>query len=559
MGDLSLRIILRGQDGGIGGVIRRVRSNLRAMEVEDAGRHRRVMARLNGVAAGYRRIGRAAMSAVTAGAGVAGAIFGAGLVGITRTAIEFERYEAVLIGLEGSQAKAKASMAWVMEFAKTTPYEIGQVMEAFVRLRAYGIDPTDGTMRALGDTASTMGKDIMSAVEMLADAQSGEFERLKEFGIRASQVGDRVTFSWVENGKTMTRSSQKTGAEITRTLLGIMGPKNAGAMERQSRTLGGIWSSLMDQITLFKVMISEAGLADFMRDELNALMGNLDTPEGQAKAQALAKEISGALVEGLREIRAGLAGVDWKEFIKGLVAIVTFIPKVISFFGGLQGVITALGALGIGKIGLDLGVLGATLAGIAGIAAGPIIAVIAVITAIALAAWLIYRNWGRVKSFFSDLWKSVRIIFDMYVKWSVRRLLDFGPFQLIRHWSTIVSFFSGMWTRIQGAFKTGVDAVWNILPAWFRAVLRGASFVIRAVSGVGPAPGAPPAGSPPRSPPPGGSAARPNVGPAAMSRLNGQIDVRTFHDGRVPEVFARSSTPGFTLAPVGGVGTRGDR
>lgn len=558
MGDLSLKIILRGQDGGIGGLIRRVRSSLATMEREDAGRHRRVMGRLNGVVAGYRRIGRAAMQAATAGAGAAGAIFGAGLVGITRTAIEFERYEAVLIGLEGSQAKAKASMAWVMEFAKTTPYEIGQVMDAFVRLRAYGIDPTDGTMRALGDTASTMGKDIMSAVEMLADAQSGEFERLKEFGIRASQVGDRVTFSWVENGKTMTRSSQKAGAEITRTLLDILGPRNAGAMARQSRTLGGIWSGLMDQITLFKVMISEAGLADFMRGELNALMGNLDTPEGQAKAQALAKEISAALVGGLREIRAALAGVNVKEFITGLVAIVTFIPKVISFFGGLEGMITALGGLAIGKIGLDLGIVAATLAGLAGVALAPVLGVVAVITAIALGAWLIYRNWARIKTFFADAWRGVRIIFDAYIKWSMRRLLDFGPFQLLRQWASVGAFFGRMWARIKEAFKTGVDAVWNILPPWFRLLLRGASIVIRAVSGVGPTPPSsrPP---PPGGAPPAWSPARPAVGPGARASLNGQIDVRTFNDGRSPEVSARSNTPGVTFAPVGGVGTRGGR
>ena len=33
-------------------------------------------------------------------------------------------------------------------------------------------------------------------VEGLLDAQTGEFERLKEFGIRASKEGDKVKFSF---------------------------------------------------------------------------------------------------------------------------------------------------------------------------------------------------------------------------------------------------------------------------------------------------------------------------------------------------------------------------
>lgn len=560
MSDLSLNIRLRGVDGGAFGLVRRFRSNLRAMETEDAGRHKKVMGRINSVVGGYKRIGQAMMSALTAGAGAAGVFIGAGLVGITRTAAQFEKYEAVLTGLEGSQAKAKASMAWVTQFAATTPYEIDQVMEAFVRLRAYGIDPTDGTLRALGDTASTMGKDVMSAVEMLADAQSGEFERLKEFGIRARQQGDQVTFSWVENGKTIERSSKKTGAEITRTLLGIFGPKNAGAMDRQSKTLGGIWSGLMDQITLFKVMVADAGLADFMRAELRGLAAAMQTPEGQARAKALASEISGALIDGIREMRAALAGVDWKAFIGGLVSIVTFIPKVISFFGGLQGTMTAIGALGIGKIGLDIGILATTIGGIAGVAIAPIAVVVAAITAVAIGAFLIWRNWKPISAWFKNLWALTRAVFKAAV-WGLGQLfLNFTPAGLIiKHWSKIAAWFRDMWGKVKDAFHVGLDMVWSILPPWFRQILRGAAFVLR-INGNGPGPTPPPGGGGGRQPPPAGGAAAWSPAQVPLpprQRVGGQIDVRVFQDGRAPEVSTRSYSPDFGLASTGGVITRG--
>jgi hypothetical protein len=37
-----------------------------------------------------------------------------------------------------------------------------------------------------------MGKDMMQMIEAVADASTGEFERLKEFGIKASKQGDQV-------------------------------------------------------------------------------------------------------------------------------------------------------------------------------------------------------------------------------------------------------------------------------------------------------------------------------------------------------------------------------
>ncbi|MDG4813775.1 hypothetical protein P8629_12270, partial [Hydrogenovibrio sp. 3SP14C1] len=82
--------------------------------------------------------------------------------------------------IEGSQEKAKASLDWIAGFAKKTPYDLAQVTESFVKLKAYGIDPiADDALRILGDTGSAMGKSLDQAVEAFADAATGEFERLK--------------------------------------------------------------------------------------------------------------------------------------------------------------------------------------------------------------------------------------------------------------------------------------------------------------------------------------------------------------------------------------------
>lgn len=219
-----------------------------------------------------RRIGQAAA--------IAGAAVAAGFAflgkGVLDTSAKFESYQATLETIEGSAEKAKASLDWVSQFAKTTPYEVDEITQAFVKLRAYGMDPMDGTLTALGDTASGMGKNLMQAVEALADAATGEFERIKEFGVKAKVSGDDVTFAWVDNGKQMTKTVKKTGVEITKTLKEIWGKRFSGAMIRQSKTWNGMMSNLGDSWTAFLRKIGDAGVFEKVKNVLGNLMDSIN-------------------------------------------------------------------------------------------------------------------------------------------------------------------------------------------------------------------------------------------------------------------------------------------
>ena len=113
-------------------------------------------------------------------------------------AADFEDFQTVLETTEGSSAGAQRAMKWVSDFATRTPYELAEVTEAYVKLRAYGLDPTNGLLKSLGDTAAAMKKPVMQAVEAIADAVTGENERLKEFGIKASKSGGQITYAYTD-------------------------------------------------------------------------------------------------------------------------------------------------------------------------------------------------------------------------------------------------------------------------------------------------------------------------------------------------------------------------
>ncbi|MCY4588322.1 MAG: tape measure protein [Bryobacterales bacterium] len=215
------------------------------------------------------------------------------------TAASFERFETVLKTIEGSGEKARQSMDWISNFAVTTPFELDQVSDAFVKLRAYGLDPTDGLLRDLGDASAAMGKPLMQAVETIADAVTGENERLKEFGIKARAVeGGRFRYEYTVDGETrFAEAMADDRAGIERTLREIFADRGfTGSMEEQSKTFSGLVSNLMDQWTRFQQMVMKSGAFEYLKDRLGALLDKINEMAADGSLQEFAERIGRGLV-----------------------------------------------------------------------------------------------------------------------------------------------------------------------------------------------------------------------------------------------------------------------
>lgn len=142
---------------------------------------------LNGATSKITKFAEAAGKAAAVATGIFAA--GVGFLGrsVVQTTAQFEGYQEALTTIEGSSEKARQSLDWISNFGKTTPFEVAEVTEAFVALKAYGIDPiANDALRTLGDTASAMNKPLQQAVEAFADAATGEFERLKNLVLKQS-------------------------------------------------------------------------------------------------------------------------------------------------------------------------------------------------------------------------------------------------------------------------------------------------------------------------------------------------------------------------------------
>jgi hypothetical protein len=162
---------------------------------------------------------------------------------ILETRAEFQKFEAVLTNTLGSKSQAEAALTRIQEFAAKTPFGVKELTEDFVKLANTGFKPTIKQMTALGDLASSQGKSFDQLTEALIDAQTGEFERLKEFGIRAKKEGDKVTLSFKDQKIAVDNNNESIRAAILGfgELEGV-----AGGMAAISETLGGKISNLND-------------------------------------------------------------------------------------------------------------------------------------------------------------------------------------------------------------------------------------------------------------------------------------------------------------------------
>jgi phage tail tape-measure protein len=156
---------------------------------------------------------------------------------------EMQRFAAVLTNTLGSKSAAQEALKTISKFAAETPFSVSQLTASFVKLANQGFKPSAVEMRKLGDLASSTGKEFDQLAEAIIDAQTGEFERLKEFGIRASKQGDLVKFTF-KGVETQTKFTSSAITDYVLSLGDLAGV--SGSMAAISTTLEGRISNLGD-------------------------------------------------------------------------------------------------------------------------------------------------------------------------------------------------------------------------------------------------------------------------------------------------------------------------
>lgn len=171
---------------------------------------------------------------------------------VTGARAEYEKFNAVLGNTFQSQAVGEGALNMITDFASKTPFQVNELTDSFIKLVNRGFNPTREELTNMGDLSASLGKSFGQLTEAILDAEVNEFERLKEFGIKAKKAGNSITLSF----KGITKTVGANNKEIRNAIIQY-GKLNsvAGSMDVISKTLGGRISNLKDQWWLFLVAV----------------------------------------------------------------------------------------------------------------------------------------------------------------------------------------------------------------------------------------------------------------------------------------------------------------
>lgn len=252
---------------------------------------------------------------------------------------EFARYEAVLKNATGSGKEASNVMRTLQTLAADTPASVAEWTEAYIKLINRGIKPTTSELTALGDIATSQGKDVDQFIEALLDAMTGENERLKEFGITAQKNGETTAFTF-KGVTTEVKNNDQAIKDYIISLGQLQGVQ--GSMATQMKELGGLESNLGDQLDNIYNKIGkklEPAIKSFM-GTLGKVMGkissDLDSANDkfllqQERTLSLANNIPN-LVKRYEELKSksNLSKIEQEELSSIIQKIANIIPSAVT-------------------------------------------------------------------------------------------------------------------------------------------------------------------------------------------------------------------------------------
>ena len=196
----------------------------------------------------------------------------AGLQKLVEVNREFGILKAGLETATGSAQGANDAFIALQDFAKTTPYDLAQATSAFTQLVNLGLTPSERALKSYGDTSAALGKDLKQMVEAVADASTGQFERLLEFGIKSKNQGDTIAFTF----KGTTEVVKNNAAAIEEHLIRLGEINFTDAAIKRMESLDGAISNLGDSWDAFFYQLGQAGGTDVLRDSFLAVGRALD-------------------------------------------------------------------------------------------------------------------------------------------------------------------------------------------------------------------------------------------------------------------------------------------
>ncbi len=248
---------------------------------------------------------------------------------IVEAAAEMERMRVMLRGLNKEKSNpgqaAADDMKYIVDMAKSAPFAMEALTDSFVKFRSAGLDPTDGSLKALVDSVARFGGDseLLKRASIAIQQMSGKgvvsMEELRQ------QLGEAIPTAM----NAMAKAAGLTMGELTKAVAsGTVEAKNAlalmfkelkmqneGAASEMMNTFTGTLAQMKTAFTLFADKVGQTGYLSSLREGMKELTSLMNSAEGTSFAHSLGSGLTTA-IDGLRDLA--------KWLIKNQELVVTF-------------------------------------------------------------------------------------------------------------------------------------------------------------------------------------------------------------------------------------------
>lgn len=228
----------------------------------------------------------ASLGSVFSKIGAAAAVIGVGAIAtsVLKAGIAMEQTEIAFGTMLGSMDKGLATIKELNNFANVTPFNNEQVIKSGRILLTAGIqaEKLTGHLKAVGDVAAGTNQPLNEMAAIYAKAlnkgklQAEELNQLSERGVPILKtLADHYGTTTAEILK-MGSQGKLTGVDLKRSFAQMTGEGGMffDMMDKQSKTVGGRWSTLVGTLEMLAITIGTA-LLPMMGDVVGILQSSV--------------------------------------------------------------------------------------------------------------------------------------------------------------------------------------------------------------------------------------------------------------------------------------------
>jgi hypothetical protein len=388
-----------------------------------------------------------------------GVALGAGIFTAFSEASGLEGFRMQLETATKDTKKAADIMKWSVDLANRTPFETSSVVEASARLEAMGLSAKK-FLPVIGDMAGATNKDLMQASEAVIDAQTGELERLKEFGITKAMI---VKQAYEKMGKiqVVNNKGQITNqGKFNEALMTLMGEKFKGGMDKQAGTLKGLWSTVtgVTKTALAGIVgvtnegtIRQGSLMEILKEKVKSVGDTFTKWQSDGTVEKIGANITKAIEIAKKAFAGFVETIKWaKDNASWLIPVIAGLTTAILAQKAINGIVGMYKAWKTATLALSTaqGAMNVIMAlnpfGLIAIAIGVLV----------VAGILLWKNWDKVSAFLKKTWESTKQVASTV-------------------FTAIGDFFTKLWSDV----KSITESVWNGIKSFFLLIWESIKFI----------------------------------------------------------------------------------